>query len=534
MPVKTSSLSIKALPLEAISEAVQILSPSSILPSTHLFSLQITVLNDPTIKRTYKINVKQSSLLMQKSGLFYNLSTQYNNLAASYSSLNHEESLKQKLLAEEAGGLPMLCIEAPVSPINGPLLVDAFLDWLCSTADMRDILTSSLASKIQSHQDFFSLLNFSTLLNLFEPYRTAVDEILVYYYFGLSVEERRIGILSNEQFIEGLVPGRFAKRLAEAVSEDAATEILASFFRDRKSSNEMKKGEWEESSLDDVSSPVSKILEWINATHDQSVPGTPLTASLDYAEPPTPMGSAYFCTNASQCISRTPKTYYHMLSRSLPHSSSMEFKQLSYSGPPPNTPRTPDLMESVMMKGITTPTSADSDKTMTLSITPLVPPNTPNTSTSIEETNTRLSPSSSYTNSPKTPSMPRSICASPSTPTIVKIMDPGDAIENEMQLEKGKHELNQNKQHHEKKVPIKNSSDGTEVPTKRLKKMYEKSRFTRIPPTYVVIIGLAIMIFWLKYQGWFEFRNLKGWFDCFTREDDQSKKLMDFEGTDIS
>ncbi|CAG8567215.1 6046_t:CDS:1 [Acaulospora morrowiae] len=411
MPVKTASLSIKALPLEAVSNAAQILSPSAILPSTSLFSLQITTLSDPNLKRTYRISVKQSNLLMQKSTLFYGLSTEYSRLA-SYSSLNYEETSKQKL-AEEADGLPMLCIVAPVNPVNGLALVDAFLDWLCTAADVRDTLTSSLASKIRSHQDFFSLLNFSTLLDLYEPYRTAVDEILVYYYFGLSAEERRIGILSDEQFVEGLVPGRFVKRLAEAVSEDAAKEIIGSFFRGKQMSN-VKKDEWEE--FDDASSSDNE-LEWINNHKHvtQSVPGTPLTAPLDYAEPPTPMGSAYFCISAPPPTSCTSKIQQN-LTRS-PQTPNAGFKQFPYSRPPPNTPRTPDSMEYGRCRDIT-PTGVSLDKAMTPSTSPLAPPNTPNTSTGIEGTNTLLSPSS-YLISPNTPTTPKSRCASPSTPTIV-------------------------------------------------------------------------------------------------------------------
>lgn len=114
MPAKTS-LSIKALPLEAVPNNYRILSPSAFLPSTALFTLQITTIDNPNLKRTYKINVKQSNYLMQKSSLFYNLSTQYTKIASS-SALSFKESLDQSLI-EEADGLPMLFIEAPV---NGP------------------------------------------------------------------------------------------------------------------------------------------------------------------------------------------------------------------------------------------------------------------------------------------------------------------------------------------------------------------------------------------------------------------------------
>ncbi|CAG8827303.1 22695_t:CDS:1, partial [Dentiscutata erythropus] len=112
MPTKTASLSIKALPLEVVSNNYQILSPSAFLPSTALFTLQITTVNDPNLKRTYKINVNQSNHLMQKSSLFYSLSTQYTRIA-----LNFEESLEQSLI-EEAGGLPMIFIEAPVNGLR--------------------------------------------------------------------------------------------------------------------------------------------------------------------------------------------------------------------------------------------------------------------------------------------------------------------------------------------------------------------------------------------------------------------------------
>ncbi|RHZ83178.1 hypothetical protein Glove_99g336 [Diversispora epigaea] len=363
MPTKTSSLSIKALPLEVVPNNYQILSPSAFLPTTALFTLQITTINDPSLKRTYKINVKQSNHLMQKSSLFYSLSTRYTRLA-----LNFEESLEQSLI-EEAGGLPMIFIEAPVNGLGGMTIVDAFLNWLYTT---DDALTSSLASKIQSHQDFFSLLNLSTLLDLFEPYRTAVDEILVYYYFGLSTEERRNGILNNDQFVEGLVPGKFVRRLVESVNESEAKEILASFFRGKpldeiNRQHEIKNDEeWEELLYNDTNSLdyeyESNILDWISRHEACSTPSTPLTEPLDYAEPPTPMGSAYFYINSPPLS----KSKIHVLSRSLPQTpKSVGLKQFSYFRVPPNTPKTPNTLN--------TPSTPNTPKV------PQAPPNTPNT-----------------------------------------------------------------------------------------------------------------------------------------------------------
>src|SRR4051794_36113117 len=121
MAIKTSSLNIKAFPLEVINKEQnektwQILSPSSILPTTALFMLHITT--EAAAKLTYKITVKQSNNLMQKSALFYDLSTQYSDYASQSLNLTGdnpssdfitEESLKE--LAQEADGLPILCIE---------------------------------------------------------------------------------------------------------------------------------------------------------------------------------------------------------------------------------------------------------------------------------------------------------------------------------------------------------------------------------------------------------------------------------------
>ncbi|CAG8710345.1 13819_t:CDS:2, partial [Racocetra fulgida] len=289
--------------------------------------LQVLTSDKPHLKKNYKITVQQSKYLMQKSALFDKLSTQFAQLASN-TSLNSDS-------IEEANGLPMLCIEAPVH--GGLEIVDASLDWLYASADIKDVLTSSLASKIRTYQDFFSLLNFTTLLDLYEPFRGAVDQILVYYYFGLSVEERRVGILSNHLFVEGVIPGNFVKRLAESVNEDAAKEILISFFRGKqlKSLNDMNEDEeWEELSLDDdMESPTKRanILDWINSTTTPtprhvsfSVPNTPLTASLDHAEPPTPLGSAYFRSLPNIPLGSIPS--------SLPHTpKSVKFKQMPIS-----------------------------------------------------------------------------------------------------------------------------------------------------------------------------------------------------------
>ncbi|CAG8519547.1 18328_t:CDS:1 [Acaulospora morrowiae] len=134
-------------------------------------------------------------------------------------------------------------------------------------------------------------------------------------------------------------------------------------------------------------------------------------------------------------------------------------------------------------------------------------------------------------------------------------MEPGDAFENEMQREKGKPELNQmhrekgkpelnqthrekgkpelnqNTHHHEKyeKKAPKNPSDVAKLSTKKLKGMYEKSRLDQISPTYILIVVLAITIFWLRYQGWFEFWSIKKLFD--PHGTDKNHGVMDFDGT---
>ncbi|CAG8608307.1 12019_t:CDS:2 [Cetraspora pellucida] len=392
-----------------VSKTTQILSPSLILPSTVLFMLQVLTSDKPHFKKLYKITVQQSKYLMQKSALFDKLSTQFAQLSSN-TSLNSDT-------IEEANGLPILCIEAPVH--GGLEIVDASLDWLYASADIKDVLTSSLASKIRTYQDFFSLLNFTTLLDLYEPFRGAVDQILVYYYFGLSVEERRVGILSNKMFVEGIIPGNFVKRLAESVNEDTAKEILISFFRGKqlKSLNGMNEDEeWEELSLDDDmgnESPTKRAntLDWINSTITPtplhvsfSVPNTPLTASLDHAEPPTPLGSAYFRSLPNIPLDSIPSSLLHT-------PKSVKFKQIPYiptsdsacivQNVPPNTP-------SFLM----TPSIVSTRNG-------LLSPPTRNKPTIQENHDTIMSPT--LASSPKV--------KTPTTPTIV-IMDSDLQIEN--------------------------------------------------------------------------------------------------------
>ncbi|CAG8587232.1 31488_t:CDS:1, partial [Racocetra persica] len=390
-----------ALPFEVVSKTTQILSPSLILPSTVLFMLQVLTSDKPHLKKNYKITVQQSKYLMQKSALFDKLSTQFAQLASN-TSLNSDS-------IEEANGLPMLCIEAPVH--GGLDIVDASLDWLYASADIKDVLTSSLASKIRTYQDFFSLLNFTTLLDLYEPFRGAVDQILVYYYFGLSVEERRVGILSNHLFVEGVIPGNFVKRLAESVNEDAAKEILISFFRGKqlKSLNDMNEDEvWEELSLDDDmgnESPTKRanILDWINSTTTPtprhvsfSVPNTPLTASLDHAEPPTPLGSAYF------------RSLPNIQLGSIPHPpKSVKFKQMPISNSAciVQNGSLRENLKSVSETGF-----------VEQRLTVLTTPSTPGMSNSSNTPNTPSTPST-----PNTPNTPDKLVASPTTPSTLVV-----------------------------------------------------------------------------------------------------------------
>ncbi|KAG9303928.1 hypothetical protein G9A89_005838 [Geosiphon pyriformis] len=323
MPSKTTNLRIKALPLNFLnvieeSDSIRVLSPSSIRPNTTLFILKITTLPPYPFKRSFKITVQQSNHLMQKSALFHELATQYAQLA-SFSLEAGFQKDEQRELTEESGGLPMLCIEAPVQRVE---IIDAMLDWLSSSGDIKDTLTSSLASKVRSTQDFFSLIHFSTLLDLYEPFSTAVDEILVYYYFGLSSEERGLEIVYHDQFVEGILPGRFVRRLAESVGEQEAKEILASFFRGKSipidgNLNDQNGNEhWFEVHLDDKKRPDSgffypssdesesnyseeftpisfpKHIRQSVVERLDSVPNTPFSP-FDYAEPPTPLGTVY-------------------------------------------------------------------------------------------------------------------------------------------------------------------------------------------------------------------------------------------------
>ncbi|KAF0377777.1 hypothetical protein F8M41_012554 [Gigaspora margarita] len=424
MPTKTTSLNVRAFPLEVVSKTTQILSPSLILPSTVLFTLQILTSDKPQLKKNYKITVQQSKYLMQKSALFDKLSTQFEQLASN-TPFNSDT-------IEEANGLPMLCIE---SPIHGGLeIVDASLDWLYASADIKDVLTSSLASKIRTYQDFFSLLNFATLLNLYEPFRGAVDQILVYYYFGLSVEERRVGILSNIMFVEGIIPGQFVKRLAESVNEDAAKEILISFFRGKqlKKLEDMNEDEeWEELSLDDDQgneSPTKRanILDWINSTITPttpyhmsfSVPSTPLTASLDYAEPPTPLGSAYFRTLPDTPLDPIPLSYSYT-------QKSVKCKQIS------NRNVQNDLLNENLRsmneigfveQKLTVPRTPSTPGMSNTSSTPKTPktPNTPNTPKTPKTPKTPNSPYSPYSPySPNSPNASNKLFAPPNTPSLV-------------------------------------------------------------------------------------------------------------------
>ncbi|RIB21344.1 hypothetical protein C2G38_2034464 [Gigaspora rosea] len=423
MPTKTTSFNVRAFPLEVVSKTTQILSPSLILPSTVLFTLQILTSDKPHLKKNYKITVQQSKYLMQKSALFDKLSTQFEQLASN-TPLNSDT-------IEEANGLPMLCIEAPVH--GGLEIIDASLDWLYASADIKDVLISSLASKIRSYQDFFSLLNFVTLLDLYEPFRGAVDQILVYYYFGLSAEERRVGILSNVMFVEGVIPGNFVKRLAESVNEDAAKEILISFFRGKqlKKLEDMNEDEeWEELSLDDNQSPTKRanILDWINSTITPttpyhmsfSVPSTPLTASLDYAEPPTPLGSAYFRSLPDTPLNPIPLSHSHT-------PKSVKCKQISDRNVQKNDLFLNENLKSVNETGfveqkLTVPRSPSTPGMSNTSSTPKTPktPNTPKTPKTPNTPKTPKTPNSPNSpNTPNTPNAQNKLFAPPNTPSLI-------------------------------------------------------------------------------------------------------------------
>ncbi|CAG8566975.1 8121_t:CDS:1 [Funneliformis mosseae] len=398
MPVGTSSLSIKALPLEVIHKErnttfSQMLSPSSILPTTSLFKLHISTNSNTKLK--YEINVQQSNNLMQRSGLFYDLSTQYNHYASQTSLEDHlansngfANSPSLEDLAQEANGLPMLCIELPNIPIG---IIEDLLQWLFNNTEIKadDILASTLASNIQSTSDFFSLLNFITLLDLFEPYCSVIDEILVWYYFGLNEKERSNEILKNESFVEGVIPARFVKRLAESVNEFEEKFILSSFFRgkvpteetfserfvaDPRVVNKGRESEFEEIFLNDDN---------VTKAHKRASKLSP----LDLAEPPTPLGSAYFCINPNipfsptfqRLLSHTPKITKFTFSTS-PSSDIFEDVPLTAGlSVPPNTPNS-------SVHPFVPPTNAPnpSFRSVVLTNTPnssvhiVAPPNTPN------------------------------------------------------------------------------------------------------------------------------------------------------------
>ncbi|CAG8461662.1 7001_t:CDS:2 [Paraglomus brasilianum] len=459
-----ANLSIKALPLESVNPK-QILSPSALLPSAHLFMLKVTTSISPPVSKLYKITVEQSNHLMQKSILFHDLATQYASVASQSVATGELSAEEEQQLVEEAQGLPMIYVEAPVERVE---IIDALLDWLFSSCDADDInetLSSSLASKIQSTQDFFSLINFATLLNLFEPYCSAVDEILVYYYFGLSTEDRRTTILAHDQFIEGLLPGRFARRLVEVVAEDEAIEIIKAFFRatciycdeDEKDAegyfdtyvHDEEMAFISESGFDLMnfpSPPTSTHQDLIMKTIGrENVPNTPFSP-FDYAEPPTPLGSAYMCippgtpaTPSSQRIrprsmtigAVTPKS--PMLQHAPPNTPATPFSLLTptptkgkfednSSKVPPNTPASPAFSQSV---GSPTGRSFDNVSSVPPNILNVLEsaglsgdlPNvskTPMTSLSPSICNNLLSPSSPYLpiappNSPASPSKSRTV-----------------------------------------------------------------------------------------------------------------------------
>ncbi|CAB4374364.1 hypothetical protein RhiirA1_448638 [Rhizophagus irregularis] len=433
MPIKTSSLNIKAFPLEVINKeqnekTSQILSPSSILPTTALFMLHITT--EAALKLSYKINVKQSNNLMQKSALFYDLSTQYTDYA-SQSSFNltgdnntssdfiNDSSLKE--LTQEADGLPILCIELPNISIE---IIDSLLQWLFNNDEVKfdDILTSTLASNIKSTLDFFGLLNFATLLNLNEPYCSIIDEILVWYYFGLSVQERNQKIIKNESFINGNIPARFVKRLAESVDEVEEKQILSNFFR---SSDEISKdNEWETLSLTtgDIGSNLSEnsksdILEWLNSSSvitptprrvTFSLPNSP--SPLDTAEPPTPLGSAYFCISPPPNTPSSP-AFKRIIPRSLPRTPKTTTFTKSIILPP-------SIISSINEKDFLERDDILEDVPLTAGLT--VPPNTPNlllNNSYISAVNSKMiSKSPNTLVPPNTPISPENIMVPPNTP----------------------------------------------------------------------------------------------------------------------
>jgi hypothetical protein len=470
MPIKTSSLNIKAFPLEVINKeqnekTSQILSPSSILPTTALFMLHITT--EAALKLTYKVTVKQSNNLMQKSALFYDLSTQYTDYASQTLNLSgdnissdfiNDSSLKE--LTQEADGLPILCIELPNISIE---IIDSLLQWLFDNNEVKfdDILTSNLASNIKSTLDFFGLLNFATLLNLNEPYCSIIDEILVWYYFGLSVQERNLKIIKNETFINGNIPARFVKRLAESVGESEEKQILSNFFRSSEENFSTKDNEWETLSLktgDNITeSSRTDILKWLNSSVITPTPrrvtfSLPKSPSpLDMAEPPTPLGSAYFCISPPpntpcspnfqrilpRSLPRTPKNTTFTKSIILPWKDILEREDKSEDIPltagltvPPNTPNLP-MNNSNLSNLLATKMISKSPTTIVPPNTPnspaniIVPPNTPNSSiVSLNSPATSFYSPLAPPNTPNTPSSPVSTCSYHTAITINGLLSP--------------------------------------------------------------------------------------------------------------
>ncbi|RIB21353.1 hypothetical protein C2G38_2244007 [Gigaspora rosea] len=86
------------------------------------------------------------------------------------------------------------------------------------------------------------------------------------------------------------------------------------------------------------------------------------------------------------------------------------------------------------------------------------------------------------------------ITMSPSLPTF---MDAGDIMEHEMKL-------NEYDQATKQKIddPLrKRQIEKSEIPTKKLDKMMEKTRRSKFSMFYVVVGALAIMFAWLKFKG---------------------------------
>ncbi|CAI2194253.1 13588_t:CDS:2, partial [Funneliformis geosporum] len=110
----------------------------------------------------------QSNNLMQRSASFYDLLMQYNHYA-SQTSLEEDQLTNSNGFASKANRLPILCIKLPNISIG---IIGDLLQLLFNNTEIKtdDILASTLALNIQLTSDFFSLLNFITLLDLFELY----------------------------------------------------------------------------------------------------------------------------------------------------------------------------------------------------------------------------------------------------------------------------------------------------------------------------------------------------------------------------